>query len=127
MRTFIKFLMYASLTLDSLAMAVTDSGKTIMVDHKDKQFVISLASTPSTGFSWLLDSYDLNKIKLVEHRYIAPAKSMPGKSGTEDWVFAVNPAITAGPQVIKIGLIHARMWDVENTMSKNLIFTIVIY
>ena len=52
---------------------------------------------------------------------------MPGKSGVEDWTFMINPEITAGPQMTKINLVNARMWDVNNTLSKEVTFTVVIY
>ena len=127
MRALVKIMMSGLLVWSSFAIAITDPGKTIMVDHKDKQFVVTLASTPSTGFSWLLENYDIDKVKLVKHEYIAPVKSMPGKSGVEEWTFAISPEITVGPQLTKIGLINARLWDVSNTMNKETTFTVVIY
>ncbi|MES2203820.1 MAG: protease inhibitor I42 family protein [Pseudomonadota bacterium] len=106
---------------------ITDPNKTILVNQMNNQFTITLASTPSTGYSWLLESYNPNFIKLVEHEYVAPIKNMPGTSGVENWTFEVQLKQIAGPQLTQINFVNARMWDVNNTTAKKTNFTIVLY
>lgn len=130
----IKTLFFTALLFNAFANAatidatptMTNPNKTIMVDQKDQTFTITMASTPSTGFTWLLNAYNPNFLTLTKHQYVASSKNMPGASGVENWTFSVNPAIIAGPQVTKITMINARMWDVDNTTSKETTFTVVI-
>ncbi|MBP9726369.1 MAG: protease inhibitor I42 family protein [Gammaproteobacteria bacterium] len=134
MQNIIKLFLFACLLSSSLSIAaistdapsVTNPEKTIIVDKENQEFTIILASTPSTGFSWLLESYDINLVKPIKHDYNAPAKTALGAAGVERWVFAASPEIIAGPQVTTITLIQARMWDIKNTTSKKSVFTVVI-
>ena len=133
MRHLIKTLFFSTIFFSSLAIAtkmnitptVTSHARTIMVDQDERTFTITLASTPSTGFTWLLSAYNTDLLILTKHQYIPPSKNMPGASGVENWTFTVNPGIIAGPQMTKITLINARMWDVNNTNASTT-FTVVI-
>ncbi len=133
MRVFIKLFFFVCLLTSSLSIAtpndapsISNPEKTIIVDQKNREFTITLTSTPSTGFSWLLESYDINFVKLIKHNYSAPTETALGAAGAEHWTFAIAPEIVAGPQVTKVSLIQARMWDVKNTTSKKTVFTVVI-
>lgn len=135
LRHLIKTIVYTALLLSSPVFAatsntipsITDPNKTILVDQKNKQFTITLASTPSTGFSWLLESYNSNLLQLTAHQYVAPNKNKPGASGVESWTFKIQSRNIAGPQLAHIHFIYARMWDVNNTTIKNTDFTIALY
>lgn len=135
LRHLIKTIVCTALLLSSTAFAattnntssITDPNKTMTVDHTQKQFTITLASTPSTGFSWLLDSCDFNMITPIKHEYISSPQSTPGASGVESWTFKIQSKNIAGPQLAHIHFIYARMWDVNNTTIKKADFTVVLY
>lgn len=134
-RQFISKILFASILLSSATFAstnkstvsISDPQKTIMVDQISKQFTLTLPSTPSTGFSWLLQSYDPHFVKLIKHNYVAPANEIPGASGVEHWTFEIAMDEIAGPQLTQINFIYARMWDVNHTLSKKADFTVVLY
>lgn len=129
MRHLIKIMFYIFLSLSPLTFAaITDPAKTIMVGQEESLFTITLASNPSTGFTWLLESYDSNLLKVVKHEYVAPdnKNNKVGTAGVENWTFTAKSKIP-GPQVTKITLIHARPWDVNNTTAKKADFTVVLY
>src|SRR5262249_1922820 len=61
------------------------------------QFTISLASNPTTGFSWQLgEALDEDVVTLVSHNYIPPERQIPGAGGFEGWPFrAPGPGETS--------------------------------
>jgi predicted secreted protein len=108
------------------ALPFSNPQKSIVVTQADPQFTISLASNPTTGYSWFLESYDANLLSLVKHKYNRPAAPMPGAGGFETWVFAVKPEAFAAPQITKINLMYARPWNL-NDNNKKTGFTVVIH
>jgi predicted secreted protein len=102
----------------------TDSGKTIIVSQKMPQFTIRLAANPTTGYSWFLTDYSPQFIKVLTHAYHPAISQIAGASGHEEWTFAVNPNTFAAPQVIKISLLYARPWNL-NDNNKSVIFTVI--
>jgi len=135
LRRFVKITLCFSIAFSALTFAstpknaqpITDPTKTILVDQISKQFTITLPSTPSTGFSWLLESYDPNFVKLIKHTYVAPTQAMPGASGVENWTFEVELDEVAGPQLTRIQFINARMWEANQPSNKKANFTVVLY
>lgn len=133
-RHFKKTVCYILLLLSSYTFAakttsqITNPDKTIATSQKKPSFTITLAATPSTGFSWLLESYDLNLLTLVKHEYVAPGNpnNKVGITGVENWTFTTKPNVIIGPQVTRITLINARPWDVNNTTHEKATFTIVM-
>ena len=125
-----KLLICTSLLLSSFTFAatITDPAKTLSVGQEESLFTITLASNPSTGFVWLLESYDSTLLKLVKHDYVAPdnKKNRVGTTGVENWTFTEKSKIP-GPQVTKITLINARPWDINNTTHEKTAFTVVLY
>lgn len=105
---------------------VTNPQKTILVTKDASAFTITLASNPSTGFVWLLESYDAHLLKVKKHEYVAPAiKNKVGVPGVETWEFAARKDVI-GPRVTKITLIHARPWEVDTTVADEETFTVVL-
>lgn len=125
MKNFFKII--ACIFLFSTAYAdITTPQKTILVTHDKLEFTITVASNPSTGFIWLLESYDTHLLKVKKHEYVAPtAKNKIGVSGVEEWVFIAKKDLI-GPRVTKITLIHARPWEVETSMADEETFTVVL-
>ncbi len=128
--TFCTLLSLSTLTFAATttnAPEISNPNNTILVDQINNQFTITLAATPSTGYSWLLESYNPNFVKLVKHAYVAPTKVAPGESGVENWTFQVQLEDVAGPQLTQINFVKARMWDVKKTTTKKTAFTVVLY
>lgn len=121
------FKMIACVCLFSTAHAdISNPQKTILVTKESSEFTITLASNPSTGFVWLLESYDPHLLKVKKHDYVAPVtKNKVGVSGVETWEFAARKDVI-GPRVTKITLIHARPWEVDTTTTDKEIFTVVL-
>jgi len=96
----------------------SDPAKTIIVTPKTPQFTITLASNPTTGYSWLLYHYNPFLVQIVKHVYRPPTSTLVGAGGTDIWIFKLKPAAFAAPQITKISLIHARPWNVKDNPSK---------
>ena len=101
--------------------------RTTSAKQQTREVSFTLASNPSTGFIWLLESYDSHLLKLVKHDYAAPdnKKNRVGTTGVENWTFTAKSKIP-GPQVTKITLINARPWDVNHTTHEKTTFTVVV-
>jgi inhibitor of cysteine peptidase len=109
------------------SVALTDANKAILVVTKDQpSFTIALPANPSTGYIWLVQSYDAKLLKLSQHHYLASnKKSTVGAPGVEDWVFHVKSKVVA-PQITKITLVHARPWEIVEAKGEEKTFTIVV-
>ena len=64
--------------------------KKIVVSGNYLSFPICLKSNPNTG-SWKLVTYDNNRMKLLNHRYVPPSRSyFPGSPGYQEWIFKTD-------------------------------------
>lgn len=104
----------------------TDPGKTIIVSQKKPQFTILLDANPTTGYSWFLNNYNPQFIKVIHHVYRPPISQIAGAGGKEEWTFAVNPMAFTAPHIIQIELLYARPWDLHD-QSKSLVFTVITH
>jgi inhibitor of cysteine peptidase len=71
--------------------------------------VVSLASNPTTGFSWAENTVisDPSVIKQVEHNYVAPtAGSPPGSPGKDVWTL---DSLKAGTATVTMS--YSRPWE----------------
>ncbi len=132
-RSFIRFLiaccfglfaMNSNAAVNDETNSYSDPGKSILVERTIPQFSISLASNPTTGYSWHLLNYDRNLMMLTNHVYQAPTGNRPGAGGKETWTFQVNDEGFIAPQVGKITLLYARPWNLKDN-SKQVEFTVV--
>jgi inhibitor of cysteine peptidase len=103
----------------------TDPNKTIVIKADKPEFVIELTANPTTGYTWLLKSYDNSLILPIKHHYVAnKANKLAGAGGKERWLFEVKSKGFSVPHVTKIILIYARPWNLQdNPIAKT--FTIV--
>lgn len=101
----------------------TDPAKAIIVSQKEPQFTITLASNPTTGYSWFLRKYNTQFVKVVNHVYHPPISQIAGAGGKEQWTFALNPAAFTAPHLLKINLLYARPWNLQDN-SKSVVFTV---
>jgi len=60
-----------------------------------EEFVISLDSNPTTGYSWEVTSSLPAWLELIGSEYIPTSTDPPGSGGTEEWTFRANDAGTA--------------------------------
>lgn len=98
----------------------TDSAKAIIVERSKPTFSIILQSNPTTGYSWLLRSYDANLIAPVSRKYYPSTdKKLVGAPGYEKWTFRVKSLGFIVPQATSITLIYAHLWDGEAVQSIN--------
>ncbi|PIZ03400.1 MAG: hypothetical protein COY58_09570 [Gammaproteobacteria bacterium CG_4_10_14_0_8_um_filter_38_16] len=96
----------------------------IVVSQKNPQFIITLASNPSTGFSWKLLSYDKNLVQFVKHQYIAPHTKLLGAPGYEVWTFKAKKGQYRVNQVGHVVLEYQRPWTKEGATQKS--FMIIV-
>lgn len=101
----------------------TDSQRPIIVQKAQPYFAIVVQANPTTGFSWLLKSYDQKLIKPISRVYVAttPTKKygFVGGGGYEKWTFAVKSLAFVVPQTTSITLIYSRPWDLEGAQATN--------
>ena len=77
-------------------------------------FTLQLNSNPTTGYSWFVVSYPRNLLKVVKHQYVPSTSKLIGAGGTEIWVFQALPAALAAPTVIKVIMMYARPWEIND-------------
>jgi inhibitor of cysteine peptidase len=98
-----------------------DNGKTIDV-LRFRTINLSLASNPTTGYSWkLISPIDRRVLRLYYSKYIpipVPAK-LVGSGGHEEWKFR---AMAPGTAVVKT--IYIRSWEGQTPPVKT--FTVTI-
>jgi len=85
-----------------------------------QDFVITLASNPSTGYSWRLAERLPSMLKLQSKRYIPPKVQIIGGGGTEEWTFK---SVRSGR--VTIILEYVRPWEKNSPPAKQRIFSIV--
>jgi len=87
-----------------LMLDIHANGETIGI-HRGTTVIVTLASNPSTGYSWKLDAGGGRVVRLVSHRYVPPAKQVPGAGGREVWRFVAS---TRGATKLALG--YLRPW-----------------
>jgi len=93
--------------------AGTQNTTSTVLSKKNPVYVLQLPSNPTTGYSWFLLSYDHNLLTLNSHRFVPPAKQIPGAGGHEEWTFVITHAALSGSYVTHIRLIYARPWEIQ--------------
>ena len=102
------------------AKTYTDSGQTINISV-NQEFVITLGSNPTTGYSWQ-ESYDDAVLELVEKTYKPGEKAKQGAVGAGGVEFFRFKALKAGKT--EITLVYKRPWE-ENTIDLK-VFTVTV-
>lgn len=101
--------------------AFTDPLRPIMVTRSKPVFAVTLKSNPTTGYSWLLRSYDKNLITPVSRKFYPATnkKFMIGAPGYEKWIFRIKPLGFVVPQTTSITLVYVRPWDDQSAQTIN--------
>jgi predicted secreted protein len=109
--------------------AITDAQKPIVLHQPNKTFQISLKSNPTTGYIWVLDQFDEQSIKPIQHIYHAPelnnsqGKTVVGAPGQEVWSFTLNKSAMRVPRLMKITFCMMRPWTINCDIKKT--FTVI--
>lgn len=77
-------------------------------------YTLHLKSNPTTGYSWFLVSYPQQSLNLIKHVYLPPSSKLIGAGGYEIWQFKANTSAFIAPQVMKIELMYARPWEIND-------------
>jgi inhibitor of cysteine peptidase len=105
---------------DDSKIEYTNPEKTIVVERSKPTFSVIVQANPTTGYSWLLRSYDSNLIAPVSHKFYPPTdKKLVGAPGYEKWTFRVKSLGFIVPQATSITLIYAHLWDGQAVNSIN--------
>ncbi len=107
---FFSFFVCQSLNAETLS-CCTNPHRAIRVSRAAPEFSISLASNPTTGYTWQTPHYDKHLLKLVDHQYQPATTKLVGAGGIDSWTFKVKPQAFNGHHVIKINMLYARAWD----------------
>jgi predicted secreted protein len=101
----------------------SDPKKIIQQDPSNPNFIIELPSNRTTGYAWILESYDDKIVTVKNHQYLPPQANRPGAGGVEQWQFEFTNRSISFPQISKIKLIYARPWNLE--IGKKIEFFVV--
>ncbi|WP_108652786.1 protease inhibitor I42 family protein [Dongshaea marina] len=100
--------------------AISDPAKPILVTPGQKQFSINLKSNPSTGYVWIIKSYDHNLLEIKGQAFQAGSKDLVGAPGITTFTFKIDDDAFKASQMSHIDFIYARPWEMESlTDSKS--------
>lgn len=119
---FITFFCQAGFAIQ--APPLTDASKTIVVSKDKPEFTLSLASNPTTGYSWAIKLYNAHFLKVVRQHFHPATSQLVGAGGIDVWTFKVNPAAFAAPHILKIKMLYVRSWNVKDD-AKEAEFTVM--
>ncbi len=98
----------------------TNPSKSIIVERSNPVFSIVVQSNPTTGYAWLLKSYDTTLISPISHKfYPSTDKNLIGTPGYEKWTFRIKSSGFVVPQTTSITLIYARLWEMQDAQPTN--------
>src|SRR3990167_9897785 len=99
-------------------MQFTYNAKPLVLTAENPEITITLPSNPTTGFTWSIQKYDTNLLKLVLQRYTPPNSRLMGAPGIQQYTFQ---AIQTGYSVTQVGhvvLQYARQWTTVGATQK---------
>ncbi|EKD92050.1 MAG: hypothetical protein ACD_29C00220G0001 [uncultured bacterium] len=99
-------------------MQFTSNAKPLVLTAENPEITITLPSNPTTGFTWSIQKYDTNLLKLVLQRYTPPNSRLMGAPGIQQYTFQ---AIQTGYSVTQVGhvvLQYARQWTTVGATQK---------
>jgi len=106
-----------------------------LLTRKQPTYTLRLNSNPTTGYSWLMVSYPSKLLTVVKHQYIpnsSPAKRSKGQKepllgagGSEIWQFKAKEQAFAFPQLVKIKMMYARSWDVNDQSTTQTFYAVI--
>jgi len=107
---------------DTNSQPAAPANGTLTADHP--VYTLQLNSNPTTGYSWFLVSYPNNLLSISKHEYVAPQTNMPGAGGYEIWQFTASAEAFVAPRVIKIEMLYARPWEINDQSTKQSFYVV---
>lgn len=95
----------------------------ITISKEQPEFILKLKANPTTGYTWLMRSYDRKLIRPIKQRYEQPEGFLIGQGGYEYLSFKVLGEAFLAPTETKIKLMYSRPWDPDQK-DKSITFTI---
>ena len=95
-----------------------DNGKTVTL-APGGTLTVTLKSNRTTGYKWNLPNPpDARVLKLASSTYNAPSDPVPGRGGTEVWVFQA-----VGSGAVRVSLRYARSFGTDESPTE---FTVTV-
>ena len=91
----------------------------IQVKPNAKQFSITLASNPTTGYQWSVVDYDKNLLNLSQSQFKKAQSKLIGAGGTMVFTFVLK-LHKIYPASTEIQFKYARAWDVKSASFKKI-------
>lgn len=93
----------------------TNPVKPIIVKKSQPSFSIILQASPTTGYAWVLKSYDDTLITPVKQEF-HPAfnKKLMGAPGYEKWTFQIKNSGFIVAHITNISLAYMRSWETQD-------------
>jgi len=98
--------------------AVASNEEGVITLEVGKTAEISLASNPSTGYSWVA-KFDASLVELADQRYVNPGTGALGAAGTEVFVFK---GLKKGKTTVVLE--YKRSWETQVADSKQVVLDI---
>jgi inhibitor of cysteine peptidase len=113
----VTFLLSSCTISGDIMLDENDNGRKIQLSQ-DEDFIITLASNPSTGFSWQVAEIDESILRQVgESEYVIsdqPNQPIPGEGGKEVFRF-----VTVSPGKTTLSLFYTRPWEETDEPEKS--------
>lgn len=100
--------------------SASDYNRPILVKSNSPEFILTLPSNPSTGYSWFLMDYNGQLIQPESYKFKPNTSKKVGAPGQSIWVFELEDSAFTVPQLLKITLIYARPWDLTGSKQKTI-------
>ena len=88
-----------------------------------EEFVVRLASTPTTGYRWVVTDPrpDGGIVQVLDESFEAPASAQPGAAGTQAFRLRAAGAGSTG-----VGLRRARAWGSDSGAAPEIVFGVTV-
>jgi len=93
----------------------------IHVKSDQPEVTVRLPANRSTGYSWVLVSYDKEAVTPISSHYNPPAEGQIGATGESVWVFRVNDSAFQVPHVIRIRMAYVKPSEMNFTNIKTIL------
>ena len=93
---------------------------TMNVDPSAKEFKVTLAANPTTGYQWSVKEYDKTLLKLKSSNYQRPQSKLIGAGGQMVYTFVLRKG-QHYPQQTKMLFSYARAWEPSSATSQTVI------
>ena len=108
--------------LVTLPLSVSAQDSKPLTVSKGTEFTVTLASNPTTGYSWALAKpLDAKFLTLVTNVYVRPDSRLMGAGGKELWTFKAVATGTA-----QVDLKYVRPWETNVAPVRTTNFVVVV-